>query len=230
MLGRVRRGWRRRTAALLVAGCTVAGATPAMAAEPAAVWPAPWAPMALVPEAGSPVHIAGIPGHLWLWATVERASVVRTAPNPVARRVGRVTRMTPEGTAGNVQFLATTTVDGEVWVRVAFPSLPNGRTGWVPRSSLGAVHLVTTELTVDRATLVATLRRDGKVIFTAPVAIGAEDTPTPAGSFYVRDRLAGFSNAPAKGRSPSVPAPAPRCSRTGPAAATSDCTGRTSPS
>ncbi|MBV9003520.1 MAG: L,D-transpeptidase [Solirubrobacterales bacterium] len=47
---------------------------------------------------------------------------------------------------------------------------------------------------IDRARLTATLLRAGRVVFRAPVAIGAPSTPTPAGQFYVRDRLSGFSN------------------------------------
>jgi L,D-transpeptidase catalytic domain len=188
-------------AALLVVASGAADASDATAAESGvgAVWPAPWAPMARPARADPLIHVAGIPGRLWLWATVDRPSVVRADPSPAAPGVGRVTRLTPEGTAGNVRFLATTTVRGVVWVRVAFASLPNGLTGWVPRTALGAVQLVRTELTVDRATLTATLRRSGKVIFRTSVAVGSRETPTPAGSFFVRDELAGFPDAPAYG-------------------------------
>ena len=185
--------------ALLLVGSTAATASAATAVGGPVVWPAPWAPLAPTTKAAPPVHVAGVPGRLWLWATVDRASVVRAEPNPAARRVGRVTRTTPERTAGVVQFLATTTVKGVPWVEVAFASVPNGRTGWVPRATLGPVHLVRTQLTVDRTRLVATLRRSGKVVFTAPVAVGSKETPTPAGVFFVRDRLAGFPDAPAYG-------------------------------
>ena len=37
-----------------------------------------------------------------------------------------------------------------------------------------------------------TLVRKGRVIFRAPVGIGAPGTPTPAGNFYIRDELTSF--------------------------------------
>lgn len=145
------------------------------------------------------VHVVGSPGRLWVWATVDRAAVVRRTPATSARSIGTIATTTPEGTAGNVQILATQTVKGTVWTRVAFPSLPNGGVGWIPRSSLGALHLVDTQLTIDRKHLVATLRRDGKIIFTAPVGVGQNATPTPSGTFFIRDQLAGFNGSPVYG-------------------------------
>ena len=47
---------------------------------------------------------------------------------------------------------------------------------------------------VDRARLTATLFSAGRAIFHAPVAIGAPGTPTPPGTFYIRDRLKGFAD------------------------------------
>ena len=35
----------------------------------------------------------------------------------------------------------------------------------------------------------ATLVRDGRVVLRVPVGVGRPDSPTPAGSFYVRSRL-----------------------------------------
>jgi lipoprotein-anchoring transpeptidase ErfK/SrfK len=145
------------------------------------------------------VHVVGVPGRLWVWATVDRATVVRARPTTTARSVGTVQTTTPEGTAGNVQVLATQTLQGAGWAKVLFPSLPNGATGWIPRGSLGAIHLADTQLTIDREHLVATLRRAGKVVFTAPVGVGQAGTPTPTGSFFIRDQLAGFHGSPVYG-------------------------------
>ncbi len=145
------------------------------------------------------VHVVGVPGRLWVWATVDRAGAVRREPAPTARSIGTIATTTPEGTAGNVQILATQTVKGAIWTKVAFPSLPNGGIGWIPRSTLGPLHLVDTQLTIDREHLVATLRRAGKVVFIAPVGVGQAGTPTPAGSFFIRDQLAGFSGSPVYG-------------------------------
>jgi lipoprotein-anchoring transpeptidase ErfK/SrfK len=66
---------------------------------------------------------------------------------------------------------------------------PNGRTGWVPRAALGGLHTVHTQLVVRRSRLRATLYRDGRAILRAPVGVGRPGLPTPAGHFYVRERL-----------------------------------------
>jgi lipoprotein-anchoring transpeptidase ErfK/SrfK len=81
-----------------------------------------------------------------------------------------------------------------VWVRVRLPVLPNGTTGWVPRSTLRGYQQVRTELVVDRARLTATLRRDGRVVFRAPVGIGRARWPTPTGHFTVRSKLTDYAS------------------------------------
>ena len=37
-----------------------------------------------------------------------------------------------------------------------------------------------------------TLTRDGRVIFRARIGVGRPESPTPAGRFYIRDKLTGF--------------------------------------
>jgi hypothetical protein len=94
-----------------------------------------------------------------------------------------------------VSVLATRTDHaGRLWVHVRLPTLPNGTTGWVPRGSLGAYQTVDTHLVVDRRLLLATLYRDGTAIFTAPIGIGTDAWPTPAGVFTVRSRLTRYAS------------------------------------
>jgi lipoprotein-anchoring transpeptidase ErfK/SrfK len=81
-----------------------------------------------------------------------------------------------------------------VWVEVRLPSLPNGRVGWVQRGALGGYETVNTHLVVDREYARATLYRNGEVIFTAPVGIGADSTPTPAGEFMIRNELTRYAS------------------------------------
>jgi lipoprotein-anchoring transpeptidase ErfK/SrfK len=52
-----------------------------------------------------------------------------------------------------------------------------------------ALHLVRGYLRVDRASLRATLYRDGRAIFSAPIGVGKSSTVTPRGSFYVLEKL-----------------------------------------
>jgi lipoprotein-anchoring transpeptidase ErfK/SrfK len=47
---------------------------------------------------------------------------------------------------------------------------------------------------VDRTRLTASLLRDGRPLFRAPVGVGAPATPTPSGEFYVRNRLHKYSS------------------------------------
>jgi lipoprotein-anchoring transpeptidase ErfK/SrfK len=64
----------------------------------------------------------------------------------------------------------------------------------VSRADLGGYEIVRTRLIVDRARLTLTLLRDGKAVFHAPVGIGAAGSPTPAGSYFIRNRLTRYAS------------------------------------
>lgn len=128
------------------------------------------------------------------WAPVLRATVARSKPGPHGARVGELPTRTSDGTANIVVANGEAEVGGMTWVRVALAILPNDTDGWVPRSSLGGWMFVDTRLVIDRARFTATLYRGGRIVFRSPVGVGAPGTPTPAGQFYVRDRLSGFSS------------------------------------
>ncbi|MGA2929907.1 MAG: L,D-transpeptidase [Solirubrobacteraceae bacterium] len=128
------------------------------------------------------------------WAAVLRATVARRTPASDGKAVGWVPARTSDGTANIVPAAGEVDRDGAMWVRVPLTALPNGAQGWVRRSALGGWSFVDTRLAIDRARLTATLWQGGRVVFRAPIGVGAPRTPTPAGTFYVRDRLNGFSN------------------------------------
>jgi hypothetical protein len=109
------------------------------------------------------------------------------------RSVTKLSVRTPEGTTNLVLVLGTSWRHGEEWVQVRLPILPNNSIGWVPRSALGGYHFVTTHLVVDVERLQATLLRDGRPVFRAPVGIGEPQSPTPHGEFYVRDELTDYA-------------------------------------
>jgi hypothetical protein len=123
------------------------------------------------------------------WAHVAQRAVVRSAPRRGARRVARLRFWTEDDKPEVYVALASRRVNGTTWVHVRIPGRPNGRTGWVPQQALQALHVVRTQFVVDRRTAHATLYRDGKAIWREPVGVGAPSTPTPAGRFYVRERL-----------------------------------------
>ena len=66
---------------------------------------------------------------------------------------------------------------------------PNGRTGWVRESALGALHTVHTQLVVNRHTLRVTLYDTGRKRFSARIGVGKASTPTPAGHFWIREKF-----------------------------------------
>jgi hypothetical protein len=128
------------------------------------------------------------------WAPVLRATVARSEPGFESAPVATVPTRTPDGTANIVVADREAYKEGITWVRVGLAVLPNGSEGWVPRRCLGGWSFVDTRLVIDRARLTATLLRAGRVVFRARIGIGAPGTPTPAGQFYVRDRLSGFAS------------------------------------
>ena len=70
------------------------------------------------------------------------------------------------------------------------PKRPNHVTGWVAASALGALHIVRGRLVVRRSKLRATLYNGaGHAIWSARVGVGRPSLPTPAGHFYVREKL-----------------------------------------
>jgi lipoprotein-anchoring transpeptidase ErfK/SrfK len=78
---------------------------------------------------------------------------------------------------------------GRTWLHIRLPRRPNGTTGWVVSSALGELRVVHTKLVVNRRTLRATLYDRGRPVFQAPVGVGKPSTPTPAGSFWIREKF-----------------------------------------
>jgi hypothetical protein len=131
---------------------------------------------------------------LYRYAFVIRAGVARSAPRRTSAVVTSLSRWTPEGTTNLVLTLDGRRTRRGVWIRVRLATLPNSRTGWVPRKMLSDWKEVRTRLVVDRRRLTATLYRRGRVAFRAPVGVGLPRWPTPRGEFYIRNQLYGFGN------------------------------------
>jgi lipoprotein-anchoring transpeptidase ErfK/SrfK len=55
--------------------------------------------------------------------------------------------------------------------------------------ALGPLYRVRTQLVVDRRRLRATLYKRGRRIWSAPVGVGKQSTPTPAGHFWIREKF-----------------------------------------
>ena len=128
------------------------------------------------------------------WAPVLRAVTARQAPSLHSPDVASVGLTTPEGTANLIDADGEVTRGGITWVRTRLAVLPDDTLGWLPRSALGGWSFVHTRVVVDRVKLTLTLYRGGRQVFQTPVGVGKPSTPTPAGSFYVRDRLTRYAS------------------------------------
>jgi hypothetical protein len=125
------------------------------------------------------------------WASPLQRAIVRRRPDSHAKRVARLRYDTEDGYAEvYIALRSYTGPHGKEWVEVRLPMRPNGRKGWVPRSALGRLRTVNTFLSIDRRTLRATLFRSGRPIWRARVGVGKHSTPTPAGDFWIREKLA----------------------------------------
>ena len=128
------------------------------------------------------------------YAVVQGGVDVRAEPAAGARVIGHVGTRTPEDTENVLLALARVTRDGQDWVRVRVPVLPNNTVGWVPRESLGLYNEVDVRLVVSTRTLTATLYRRGERVWSAPVGIGLGKWPTPTGEYYVRNKLERYAS------------------------------------
>ncbi|MEZ5080687.1 MAG: L,D-transpeptidase [Thermoleophilia bacterium] len=141
-------------------------------------------PLATPTKLGRPT-----PAVSWV-ARLHATSVVRTGPRATARMKLRLQAWAPLGGGSTVLQVTNTHVDpdGNRWVKVRLPIRPNGSQGWIRAEPL-TLRAVRLHIVVDLSQRRVFLRRDGRVIWRAPVAIGAPGTPTPVGRFAVAERI-----------------------------------------
>ena len=122
------------------------------------------------------------------WAHPSSLAPILTAPRD-GHTITRLHWLTEDGYPEVYEVLAQRVDPHADWFEIRIPGRPNGRTGWVPASALGPLHLVTTHIVVDERALRLTLYRDGRQVFTTRVAVGKTSTPTPTGQFWVREKF-----------------------------------------
>jgi lipoprotein-anchoring transpeptidase ErfK/SrfK len=124
------------------------------------------------------------------WAHPRTTGAIRAEPLSAARAVGQLHLRTEEDLP-EVYLLQqqVTTASGASWVKLRIPARPNGASGWVPAGDLGAIHLTDWALRVNLRLLRATLYREARPVWSAPVGVGAPGTSTPTGHFWVRELL-----------------------------------------
>jgi hypothetical protein len=124
------------------------------------------------------------------WAHSKLRAQILRLPMPASRPIARVHYLTEDGFPEVYLVLRRwTDPDGRSWLKIRVPMRPNGRSGWVRDFALGRLHLVRTRLVVDRLTLRATLYLSGRRIWRSGIGVGAPGTPTPAGRFWIRERI-----------------------------------------
>jgi hypothetical protein len=133
------------------------------------------------------------------WAHANVTAKVRVRPSSRARSLARLRFQTEDGPPEVYPVLRSRRVRGALWLQVRIPGRPNGRTGWVRREALSGLKIVRTALRVNRRTLRATLYDRGRKVWSSPIGVGKASTPTPAGRFWIRERLANFGGSSAYG-------------------------------
>jgi lipoprotein-anchoring transpeptidase ErfK/SrfK len=174
-------------AALAAAPAFAAGTTPAATTPPATTTPAPTPkPKAFYTQLSNRTTTTR-------WAYTNLDMKARKSPSAKAKVVGKLHFNTEDGPPEIYLALRMyTDAKGNEWVQTQLPGRPNGRLGWVTREGLGEFHLIHLQLVVNRKTLRATLYKNGKKIFKAPVGVGKSSTPTPGGKYWIREKLKGF--------------------------------------
>jgi hypothetical protein len=138
-------------------------------------------PSASAPRAG----IVGVTTYLGSVETVLVLGAARFRPGGVVAPTSPEVTI-PAGSPGAAPVVRPPRI--RAWSFVRFPG-DGSPTGWVPTDRLGPLSHTDTQLIIDRAARRAVLRRGGRVVLRAPVAIGRARSPTPAGRAYVREIL-----------------------------------------
>jgi lipoprotein-anchoring transpeptidase ErfK/SrfK len=186
--------WGARTAGLLAglaAAAAVAVAAPAgRAAAPAASTPpaGPCAPpQTACPAPASGEVVLSNQTTFTTWAYAGMASAVRQDPRSSSPRVAVLHLSTEDGFPEVYVVLRQRVVGRTTWAQVRVPLKPAARTGWVPRTALDDFNRITTELILDRARERLRLYRAGRLVLEVAAGVGTPSTPTPAGSYWLRE-------------------------------------------
>ena len=121
-------------------------------------------------------------GDLPIFDSPDAAAPARTLANP------RLINNDPNA-AVPLLFLVKDTPDTNCdWVEVYLPVRPNGSTGFVPADSV-TVAKTPFRIFVDLKDRTLRVEKDGTGVFTAEVAVGTKENPTPTNGTYVTELI-----------------------------------------
>jgi L,D-transpeptidase catalytic domain len=122
------------------------------------------------------------------WALADYLVAIHAKPSYNSAKLAQLQVETPDQEAlQSYLLLRERWTSSGAWIKLRIPMRPNGKTGWVPRWSLGAFHHTEMQIVVNRAARQLTLYRSGHTIYTAPVGVGKPSTPTPPGHFWITE-------------------------------------------
>jgi lipoprotein-anchoring transpeptidase ErfK/SrfK len=174
---------------LAVAGCgSDDGDAPAVAASQTHTTPKPEKP-----ERVDLDHPNGTSSIVWVRSGAE----VPVHTEPGGGKVAYVATRQTEWDSPTVFSVVKQTGD---WAGVSTSAVPNGALGWVRLDPKRLKASWTdTEIEVDLSERAAVLRKDGEVVRSFPVTVGAPGYDTPTGRFAVTDTFRGELNESAYG-------------------------------
>ena len=126
-------------------------------------------------------------------AWVGRPGWVRAAPRMNAGKLALLHTSTFHGSPELVVVIGRLTVTGRKWLYIRYPGLGDRR-GWVPEVALYFARKTRERLVLDRYGFRLRLLRGKKQLFSTRVGVGAVGSPTPAGRYYIRERLGPFAD------------------------------------
>ncbi|CAB4335798.1 unannotated protein [freshwater metagenome] len=128
------------------------------------------------------------------WATPLKTARVYVTASAQARTIAKLRLLTEDRMPEVYVALSLATNTEGDWLRVRIPGRPNGRSGWVRRAAFGDLVRNEYRLEINRRSFHIRLFRAGRQIFRARVGVGTAQTPTPAGQFWIREKLRFRSN------------------------------------
>lgn len=111
--------------------------------------------------------------------------VLRARPDGKA-----IMRLGPRGPLGGPLVLGVVGVRGR-WVQVTAEALPNGRYAWAKFGRDVSVHPIQWTLRASLSRRLLYVLKDGRIVRTMSVGIGAPTSPTPVGRFAIAEKLTG---------------------------------------